>query len=134
MNPTHTKTTEARTTAIDLVRRAAAAENTGLTMTPDFQRFIGGLSAAHIYSQTNNVLIYLERPNATRCASYAYWKENGRQVKKGEKGIKILVPLWKKGKDGKTKTEEQKGNEAPTYYRVGHVFDVSQTEETTPRG
>lgn len=128
MNPT--KTTQDKITAIDLVRRAAAAEEAGITSTPEYREFWGRISeSAHQYSLTNTTLIYLERPDATRCASYAYWKQNGRRVRKGEHGIKILVPLWKKGKDGKTPTEEQKDKQAPTYYRVGYVFDVSQTEE-----
>lgn len=136
---TTTKTPEARTTAIDLVRRAAAAENAGITATPEYRAFYSKISeSAHQYSPTNTTLIYLERPNATRCASYAYWKGNGRQVKKGEKGIKILVPLWtKKGKDGKPAEPQTDGNgkqQSPTYYRVGYVFDIEQTEEATPRG
>ena len=129
MNPT-TKTTQDKITALDLVRRAAAAAESGITATPEYRDFFGKISeSAHQYSLTNTILIYLERPNATRCASFAYWKQHGRRVRKGEHGIRILVPLWGKGKDGKTKTDEQKGNEAPTYYRVGYVFDVSQTDD-----
>lgn len=72
-------------------------------------------------------------------------KEKGFPVKKGEKGIKILVPNRTvakfKDKEGTWKTvtkaseEEKKQIESKSvevipgrlYFAVGHVFDVSQT-------
>ncbi|WP_346674088.1 LPD25 domain-containing protein [Bacillus cereus] len=86
--------------------------------------------------------------------SFSFWKEKGFPVKKGEKGIKILVPNRTvakfKDKEGTWKTvtkaneEEKKQIESKSvevmpgrlYFAVGHVFDLSQTNakaEDLPR-
>ena len=44
------------------------------------------------YSVNNQILIMLQRPDATMCQSFSGWKEMNRFVKKGEKGIRIMAP------------------------------------------
>ena len=44
------------------------------------------------YSIGNIMLIYLQKRDATRVAGFTTWKELGRYVKTGEKGIMILAP------------------------------------------
>ena len=44
------------------------------------------------YSVNNQLLIMMQKPDATVCQSYTGWKDAGRQVKKGEHGIRILAP------------------------------------------
>lgn len=44
------------------------------------------------YSLNNQILIMLQKPDATMCQSFTGWKEMGRFVKKGEKGIRVLAP------------------------------------------
>ncbi|MBR4608235.1 MAG: hypothetical protein IKO41_18665 [Lachnospiraceae bacterium] len=44
------------------------------------------------YSVNNQILIMLQRPDATLCQSFNAWKRVNRYVKKGEKAIKILAP------------------------------------------
>src|SRR2546425_4452674 len=51
----------------------------------------------HRYSPRNRLLIFEQRPDATRVASYVDWKKQGYQVAKGEKGIRILVPKFPNG-------------------------------------
>ena len=48
---------------------------------------------SHYYSMNNAMLIHKQNPNATYLFGYEQWKDLGRQVNKGEKGIKILVPV-----------------------------------------
>ena len=43
------------------------------------------------YSANNSLLILLQRPDAQLCQSYTGWKSMDRYVKKGEKGIKIVM-------------------------------------------
>jgi hypothetical protein len=50
------------------------------------------------------------------------WLKVGRVVRKGQKGIQIIAPVMG-GEDGGTV-----GNIKPAY-----VFDVTQTDERTPR-
>ena len=58
-----------------------------------FQTVIRTFSRFHNYSLNNCLLIALQAPGSTCVAGYVDWqKKFGRQVKKGEKGIKILAP------------------------------------------
>lgn len=45
------------------------------------------------FSPNNALMILFQRPNATQCAGFHAWREAGRAVRKGAKGIAILVPL-----------------------------------------
>jgi hypothetical protein len=81
----------------------------------------------HHYSFRNCLLIAMQNPAATNVAGFARWKQLGRFVKKGEKGLMILAPLvYRKKKDDDSDDEQS----SPTVrgFRVAHVFDVAQTE------
>ena len=47
------------------------------------------------YSYNNQLLIFAQKPSATAVKSFNAWKEAGRFVKKGEKGIEIFAPIQK---------------------------------------
>lgn len=47
----------------------------------------------HDYSFNNQLLIAMQRPDATRVAGFRAWKKLGRFVKKGEKRIAIIAPV-----------------------------------------
>ncbi|MGL4980764.1 MAG: ArdC family protein [Fusobacteriaceae bacterium] len=75
------------------------------------------------YSINNTLLIYDQKPNATFVAGFHKWQELGYRIKKGEKGIFILVPLIRKSK------EDQEKSLIYGFKKVT-VFDISQTEAT----
>ena len=52
------------------------------------------MSRFHRYSVNNTMLIYMQRPDATRVAGFNKWRDQfGRSVQKGRKGpIKIIAP------------------------------------------
>ncbi len=88
-------------------------------------------SRFHQYSLHNQLLIYSQKPEATRVAGYRTWQELGYQVKRGEQAIHIFAPR------PYTKTHEEQavveGNEeTKTTERSGvrfvsvPVFDSSQ--------
>src|ERR1700733_12200708 len=58
-----------------------------------WQRWVRARSAFHTYSLNNQLLIVLQSPNATRVAGFHTWRKLGRQVRKGERSIRILAPL-----------------------------------------
>lgn len=63
----------------------------------DFKNFLdtsSRLLSANNYSINNTILAYLQRPQATYLMGYEKWKEYGRQVKQGAKGIHIMVPYF----------------------------------------
>ena len=70
------------------------------------------------YSIGNCLMILAQRSSATSCAGFHAWRAAGRSVRKGAKGIAILVPL---GVD-----EEEKPR-----FSWRYVFDISDTEELT---
>lgn len=108
-----------------------------------YAQYLKTMSRFHNYSFNNTMLIYLQKPNATAVAGFKAWQEQfERQVKKGEKGIRIIAPspykkkisepkldpdtdLPLKDKDGKIIYEETVIR-IPAYRPVS-VFDVSQT-------
>lgn len=81
----------------------------------------------HHYSFGNCLLIAIQKPEATCVAGFSRWKQLGRFVKKGEKGILILAPMV-----GRKKAEDQGDEEDAERnvfgFRAVYVFDVSQTE------
>ena len=90
----------------------------------EFGRYLSVMGRFHQYSFGNITLIHVQRPEATRVAGYKRWQELGRQVRRGEQGVKILVPHRKK-LQSEDETEEQVVIRS---FGVGTVFDVSQTE------
>jgi antirestriction protein ArdC len=97
-------------------------------------RYLEMLSRFHQYSFGNCMLIALQRPDATHVAGFQRWKQLGRYVKKGEKGILILAPIVrrKKAKDEQVNDADDEANEKPLPavcgFRGVYVFDVTQTE------
>ena len=109
-----------------------------------FKEYLKCLSKFHNYSLGNTILIALQKPDATLVAGYTAWKNQfGRQVQKGEQGIRILAPTPYKRKmevdvidpstgqarmnpDG-TKATELK-EIMVLAFKVVNVFDVSQTD------
>ena len=109
-----------------------------------YKEYLRVMSKFHNYSFNNTLLIAMQKPDASLIAGFNSWKNQfQRNVKKGEKGIKIIAPSPFKikqetekidphtqtpviGKDGKPVTEEKEIT-IPAY-KVVSVFDVSQTE------
>jgi hypothetical protein len=95
-----------------------------------FRLFLVTMSKFHEYSIGNQILIMLQKPDATRVAGFVTWKDLGRWVKKGEKGIAILAPVMppKPKPEEKPPEEEIEIEPQPLYFIVVYVFDISQTE------
>lgn len=97
--------------------------------------YLKTMSKFYSYSASNTLLIYLQRPDASRVAGYGDWQKNfKRHVKRGEHGIKILAPCPYKqqvereqtGPDGRAVTVTEEVTRAA--FKPVTVFDVSQTE------
>lgn len=90
----------------------------------EFRKYLDFMATFHNYSFNNQLLIYIQRPNATLVKGFHQWKKHNRHVVKGSKAIKILAPRIKK-KEDETTGEEKK---FLTGFMVVSVFDISQTE------
>ncbi len=111
----------------------------GIQQSDNFRKFLLTMSKFHDYSIGNLILIMIQKPNATHVAGFSTWKDLGRWVKKGEKGIAILAPCMPlkgtrtalreeiagESEEGET---EEKEEIRPLYFKIVYVFDVSQTE------
>lgn len=96
-----------------------------------YKTFLTAMSKFHNYSPQNIALILAQNPDATVVASYRKWQNDfGRQVQKGERGLKIRVPMTFTLKDdnGQPKLDEKGQEIVVTRFKLGTVFDVSQTQ------
>lgn len=85
----------------------------------------------HTFSVTNQMLIALQFEAATICGGFNQWKALGRQVKKGEHGIAIWIPLKKKEDPNKLPSEISAADLEDLHFSMAYVFDISQTEVRT---
>jgi antirestriction protein ArdC len=99
-----------------------------LTGSERWQAFLDMQARFHQYSFLNTLAIALQRPEATRVAGFHTWRQLGRWVRKGEKGIAILAPVVRRLRVTDADGEEHLLVGAPSAFRVVHVFDVAQTD------
>src|SRR5277367_4082213 len=108
-----------------LIEQLEAGHSEALT------EYLTAMSRFHNYSFGNVLEIARQMPNATRVAGFWAWKQLGRSVKSGEKGIRILAPIVgvKRKKDEEAEKDITKQNTRVLVgFRNAYVFDVSQTE------
>jgi len=102
-----------------------------LVNSEEWTKWLGFRSKFHSYSFRNTLLIGFQCPSATQVAGYQAWKKLGRQVRKGEKGIRILAPSgvarFKKEVTNSAGEVEEK-EYSFTRFRAVSIFDVSQTD------
>ena len=103
-----------------------------------FKSFLDTMSKFHNYSLNNIHLLKMQNPNVTQVASFNKWKTDfDRTVKKGARALKVWVPYQVKTKIPENQKElnfSPSENEMDqkeitvTRFKLGNVFDVSQTE------
>lgn len=111
----------------DQVERLASGEG--------WRAWLSFASGFHRYSFNNSLLIMAQAPHATLVAGYRAWQAKGRQVRRGETGIRVFGPVTKRlpkedasggpvlGPDGKPELAIRVVGVRPL-----SVFDVSQTD------
>lgn len=97
-----------------------------------YAKYLRTMSRFTNYSLNNSILIFFQMPTASHVAGFKDWqKKFHRNVKKGEKGIKILAPMPYKRTVEKENEDGSKSEETEivvSSFKIAHVFDVSQTE------
>lgn len=110
-------------------KRAAQLERAHAELTEAYQAIVASdgwvaylemMAMLPSYSPGNVARIMAARPSATMVASLTTWNRLGRTVRKGERGIGIVVPRRRK------RDEDDPGSLAG--FGIGYCFDVSQTE------
>lgn len=99
-----------------------------------YAEWLNTMAKFHSYSARNQMLIFLQNPNASYVAGFNKWKELGRSVDKGEHGIRILAPAPYKTKELLTHDENGELLKTPREidvtrmaFKPAYVFDISQT-------
>ena len=93
--------------------------------TGQWRKFLKFARSFHTYSLNNLLLILAQSPEATMVAGFRQWQAKGRQVRRGEKSIKIF---------GYSEKTLEQTDDAPDehrvlrYFPVLSVFDVAQTD------
>ena len=129
--------TEAKvmTNNLDEIMRALESGVRDFMETDAYKSYLRAVGKFHNYSMNNILLITMQKPEATLVAGYNTWKKHfNRNVKRGEKGLKIIAPMPVSIEKEEDRTD-QYGNTykekvtvtVPRFHAVT-VFDVSQTE------
>ena len=105
-----------------------ASETDAARQSQLFRDYLRTSAAFWDYSWHNQMLIWRQKPDASFVGGFNTWLKCGRYVRKGEKGIAILAPMF-----FKDKRQTADGVEAETqriWFKVVYVFDIAQTDGT----
>ncbi|WP_300637772.1 YodL domain-containing protein [uncultured Oscillibacter sp.] len=90
--------------------------------------YLRTMSRFHSYSVNNTILIHMQRPHASMpAAGFNKWKQFGRHVKKGEKGLTIIAPTPLKKKIEEMRLDPD--TKAPVLDRDGNIIIDEKTVE-----
>lgn len=134
-NMTQEERAAARVETLSRLHQELTAQVVKLDGVEAWQEWLRLARRFHHYSFNNTLLILAQRPGSTLVAGFGAWKLEGRFVRSGEKGIKVLAPVKKVvdlyNPDG---TRVLDANGRPRYrweiagVKVVHVWDASQVD------
>lgn len=94
-----------------------------------WRAFLEFARSFHSYSLNNLLLILAQNPSATMVAGFRQWQAKGRQVRKGEKSMKIFGYREKKATRDEDQREVDENDErVALYFPTLSVFDIAQTD------
>ena len=88
-----------------------------------WRRWVRARSVFRSYSINNQILIAFQAPEATRVAGFQAWRKLGRQVRAGERSIRIIAPIT-------IHKQDEAGEDGVILrFRSVPVFDIAQTDK-----
>ncbi len=112
-----------RSTIEQLANETDAARRSEL-----FRNYLKTSAAFWNYSWHNQMLIWRQKPDASYVGGFNTWLKCGRYVRKGEKGIAILAPMF--FNDKRKMADGSEGEFKRIWFKVVYVFDIAQTDGT----
>src|SRR5665213_2980173 len=128
--PSEAEREQRRAAERELVERAVEE----LRTSAGWQRWLAVRRHFRQYSLRNQILISMQHPGATRVAGFRAWLELGYAVRKGEKAIKIWMPIppSKKQLEARREGNDEAAERPRMLFKLGSVFDRSQVAELPP--
>ena len=97
---------------------------------PEVQEFFNFRKKFRRYSFANQMLIFIQKRNASQVAGKMKWmKDFNRQLKKGAKGIYIYVPISRKVDQDEADAAQDQDVVRQTRFILRPVYDISDTEQ-----
>lgn len=118
------KSPEDRKAEMQALHERLTAQVETLRNSEGWTAYLTYCQAFHHYSLNNLMLIYAQYPEASRVAGYQTWQKLGRQVRKGEHGIRIFGTGTVKVRDNEEAGEDARRR---IFFPVS-VFDLAQTD------
>ena len=118
----------ARAEKVEQMHDELSAAVDALTQSGQWLRWLDFLGSFHRYSFNNTMLIQVQCPHATQVAGFKAWQAKGRQVRKGEKGIRIFGKPFRLVSETDEATGETTRKAIKCPPPVVSVFDISQTD------
>jgi antirestriction protein ArdC len=123
-------TPEERKAQAEALHESIATQVEQLRNSDRWTQFLAFAAAFHAYSLNNVLLILSQRPDAERVAGFRKWQALGRQVRKGEKSLRIFGYSTKKVTE-----QDENGEDVEKRYPrfpILSVFDIAQTDPVDP--
>lgn len=118
----------AREAKVEAMQADLAAGVEALADSEQWKSWLDFLRSFHAYSVNNVLLIQAQCPHASQVAGFRAWQAKGRQVRKGETGIRIFGKPFRKVSEEDERTGETVSRWVKCPPPVATVFDVSQTD------
>ncbi|MFF2050323.1 ArdC-like ssDNA-binding domain-containing protein [Leifsonia sp. NPDC058194] len=125
---TNTRTAEDRQTEAEALHTSIIDQVQQLADSGQWRRFLDFARSFHSYSLNNLLLILAQNPDATMVAGFRQWQAKGRQVRRGEKSIKIFGYREKKPAAEDENETFDEATRIVRYFPILSVFDIAQTD------
>jgi hypothetical protein len=125
MNTEQSIPAEQKTTAQELIAAniKALIEQLEAGNSDALTAYLDAMSRFHRYSFGNVLSIARQRPGATRVCGFHAWRQLGRNVKKGERGIRILAPIITKRRQKDERDKDTPSRPMLAGFRNAYVFE-----------
>lgn len=121
------KSPEDRKAEMEALHERLTAQVETLRNSDQWTAYLDYCRSFHRYSFGNLMLIFAQCPTASQVAGYKAWQAKGRQVRKGERGLRIFgtgtVRIRKADDDGPADDDARRR----IFFPVS-VFDIGQTD------
>ncbi len=117
-----------RTERAEAMQATIATQVEAMAQSDGWTAFLDYIANFHGYSLRNTLLVMAQHPTAMQVAGFRKWQELGRQVRKGEKAIRIFGFSHR----NRTETDPDTGDETTTKIPTFPILSVFAQDQTDP--